>query len=236
MKRAFEEADDGCGKCCRQEIEDGPGQAQFHRARHWREDAVFLGQADHLVHVLGAFFLDDVDDIVDGDNAFQAAAFVDDGQRQKLVFGDDARGVFLIHEDIGFDRIGDHHVAQFARRRRDHQIADRHHAHQLAVFVDDIEIEKALKFAALADFIDGALGGGVRWQRHEIGGHQAADGAVGVVDDFAHRGLALRVEQRHDSLAALVGEAVDEHDRVVRVGARDQPADFVIVDQGENVG
>ena len=80
------------------------------------------------------------------------------------------------------------------------------------------------------------LGGGVRWQRHEVGGHQASHRAVGVVDDLAHCGLALGVEQREHALAALFRQAVDEGDRVVGVGADDQAADFFIVDQGENVG
>ena len=73
-------------------------------------------------------------------------------------------------------------------------------------------------------------------KRHEIGGHDAADRAFGIIDDLAHGGLALGIEQRQDSFAALFGQAVDERDGVVGIGADDQAADFFIVDQRENIG
>ena len=83
--------------------------------------------------------------------------FVDDRQRQKFVARHQARSLFLIHEDIGFDRIGDHHVGERPIRRRDDQIANRHDADEFAGVVDDVKIKESFQLAALADFVDGAL-------------------------------------------------------------------------------
>ena len=121
-------------------------------------------------------------------------------------------------------------------RRRDDQIANRHHTDQLAVGLDDVEIKKSFQLAALADLVDGALGRAVGQECHEIGSHDAPDRAFRIIDDLAHGGLALGIEQREHSFAALLGQAVDEENRVVGIGAGDQPADFVLVDQGENIG
>ena len=116
------------------------------------------------------------------------------------------------------------------------KIANRHHTDKLADGVDDVEIKKRFQLAALADAVDGALGRDCGQECHEIGSHDAPDRAFRIIDDLAHGGLALGIEKREHLLALLLGEAVDEENRVVGIGAGDQPADFVLVDQGENIG
>ena len=73
------------------------------------------------------------------------------------------------------------------------KIADRHDAHELARVIDDVKIKERFQLAALADLIDGALGGGVGGERHEIGGHDSADRALGIIDDLADGGLTFGV-------------------------------------------
>ena len=78
-------------------------------------------------------------------------------------------------------------------RRCDDQVADRHDAHELARVIDDVKIKERFQLAALADLIDGALRRRVRGERHEIGGHDSADRALGVIDDLADGGLTFGV-------------------------------------------
>ena len=49
------------------------------------------------------------------------------------------------------------------------------------------------------------------------------------------RSLALWVEQSEDAFSAFFRQTVDECNGVVGVGADDQPADFFIVEQRENI-
>ncbi len=127
----------------------------------------------------------------------------------------------MIREDVGLHRISDHHLGELAVRRRDHQVTDRHDAHQFARLIDDVEIEECFELAAFTDFIDGTLSGGIGGERHEFGGHDSAHRAFGIIDNLPHGGLTLRVQQRQDSFAALFGQAVDERDGIVRIGADD---------------
>ena len=76
---------------------------------------------------------------------------------------------------------------------------------------------------ALANSIDGALRGRVGGKRHEIGGHDSADRAFGIIDQLANCRLALRIEQRQNFFAAMVGQAINKRDCIVG-GRRERSA------------
>ena len=105
----------------------------------------------------------------------------------------------------------------------------------IPVFVDHVKIKKSFQLAPLANFVDGALRCGAGEQRHKIGGHDAADSALGITDQLTHFSAPLRIEQRDNVLAPLLGEAVDKGNGVVGSGARDQTAELIVVDQRENI-
>ena len=67
-------------------------------------DALVAGHAGQAVDVLGRLVLDDVDDVVDGDDADQLVLLVDDRNRQQVVGRDLPRHFFLVHVDAGADR------------------------------------------------------------------------------------------------------------------------------------
>ena len=54
---------------------------------------------DEQQHVLARFFLDDVDDVVDGDHADQPARLVDHRGGDQRIFLEAERDVFLVHVD-----------------------------------------------------------------------------------------------------------------------------------------
>ena len=59
-------------------------------------DTVVAGDAGEPVDVLGRLILDDVDDVVNRDDADQLVLFVDDGNREQVVRRDQARDLFLV--------------------------------------------------------------------------------------------------------------------------------------------
>ena len=102
--RALEELDDGGGDERRGEIDDEPRQPLAQRLDRRREDAVVARETGEPVDVLGRLVLDDVDDVVDGDDADQLVLLVDDRNRQQVVGRDLARDFLLIHVDARADR------------------------------------------------------------------------------------------------------------------------------------
>ena len=66
---------------------------------HRLVDVAFVADARQQQHVLAGFFLDDVDDVVDGDHADQPPLVVDHGSRHQGIFLEAQRDVFLVHVD-----------------------------------------------------------------------------------------------------------------------------------------
>ena len=63
----------------------------------------FVADAGEPLDVLFGLLLDDVDDVVDGQDADQPLVLVDDGGRQQIVLLEDLRRLFLVH--LGRDRM-----------------------------------------------------------------------------------------------------------------------------------
>ena len=66
---SLEHAHDRCGQEGGDEVEEHPGQAFAHGVVRWAEDAVLFMQTGQVVHVLGGFFGDDIDDVIHRDDA-----------------------------------------------------------------------------------------------------------------------------------------------------------------------
>ena len=107
---------------------------------------------------------------------------------------------------------------------------------QLAGLVNHVEIEERFQFSALADLIDGALGGGAREEGHEIRSHDPADASFRITNQLTDFSPPLWIQKRDNSFPPLVGKAVDESHGVVRVGPDNHPAELVVVDQRQDVG
>ena len=69
-------------------------------------DALVARHAGQAVDVLGRLVLDDVDDVVDGDDADELVLLVDDRDRQQVVGGDLPRHFFLVGVDADADEVG----------------------------------------------------------------------------------------------------------------------------------
>ena len=97
-----------------------------------REHAIVAGHAGEPVDVLGRFVLDDVDDVVDRDDADELVLLVDDRDREQVVGGDLPRDFFLVRVDAHADQIGRHDPLERRVRRHEQQPAQRDDADEMA--------------------------------------------------------------------------------------------------------
>src|SRR5690606_38068277 len=102
--------------------------------------AAFVGHAGQPQDVLAVLFLDDVDDVVDGDLAHQPPAGVDHRGRNQVVLLEDVGDLFLVQlgADLGhrLHQVDEAHLAAGPQ-----QAADRDGAHRPEVRIDDVDVE-----------------------------------------------------------------------------------------------
>ena len=82
---------------------------------------------DEQQDVLAGFFLDDVDDVVDGDHADQPARVVDHRGRNQRIFLEAERDVLLVHVDRDQRLLARHDVADRRARAAVRRIVDSLH-------------------------------------------------------------------------------------------------------------
>src|SRR5690606_25031442 len=87
----LEPADGGSGQHAAEEEDDEPGCALADEIEETDAEVGLVEclEAAVLVDVLGGFFLDDVDDVVDGDDTLHPPLVVDDGEGEDVVFGEE---------------------------------------------------------------------------------------------------------------------------------------------------
>ena len=91
-----------------------------------------------------ALFLDDADDVVDGDLADQPPARLDHRGGDQVVLVEDVGDLFLVHVDRDFgDRL--HDLGQRRVALGAQQVADRRGAHRLVGRIDHIDVEEQLR-------------------------------------------------------------------------------------------
>ena len=85
LDRALEQADDRRGQKRGRQVDAEPRQPLAQRLPRRREHALVAGHAGQPIDVFGRLVLDDVDDVIDGDDADQLVLLVDDRNRQQVV-------------------------------------------------------------------------------------------------------------------------------------------------------
>ena len=105
-----------------------PGEAGFHRFDDLLEEAVVLIQfifvgTGHTQNVLGSFFFDNVENIVDGDDPHQMHFLIGNGNRHNIVTGDERSDFFLVGIVGNGFHAGVHNVADGPVGRRNDEIS-----------------------------------------------------------------------------------------------------------------
>ena len=139
--------------------------------------------ARHREQVFGVLGLDDVDDVVDGDETDQLVGLVDDREREKVVLGNEPGDLALVGAGADADDLGDHDGLKRPAGVADHKLPQIADADELPVLVDHIEIEGHLDvFVARLERLDGLAAGGGPGEREDVGRHDAA-GRVFVIGE-----------------------------------------------------
>ena len=110
-------------------------------------DPLVTGHAGQPIQVFGGLVLDDVDDVVDRDDADELVLLVDDRHGEQVVRRDLPRDFFLVGVDADADELGRHDALERRLRRDEQQAAQRGDADQVAARIDDVEIEHHLDVA-----------------------------------------------------------------------------------------
>ena len=113
---ALEQADDAAAKIAVPRLMTS--QNKRRRTVSWIGSLMSPSPApDSSSDVLAGFFLDDVDDVIDGDHADQPARIVDHGGRHQRIFLEAQRDVLLVHVDRDQGLLARHDVADRRRAR-----------------------------------------------------------------------------------------------------------------------
>ena len=164
--------------------------------RHQTPDAGFhiilvaRDDGGHLLDVLGVLILNDVNDIVDGDDADEAALFIADGDGGQVVTAEIVGDSFLIVRGGGADDIGIHDIADAGAFRRDNQLAQGNLTDEPALIVDDVAgVDGLLVDARAADVIHRLAHGEIIVQIDIFNGHQASGAVFRIIEELVD-GLA----------------------------------------------
>lgn len=135
----------------------------------------------HTINVLAGLILNDVDDIVDGDDAEDVFFVVDDRQREKAVAGHDVGDFFLVVAHIDAGDVLAHDVADEGFRPGDDELTQGKDPDEMVEPVDDVDVVNGFGVWRIEpDDLDGFFGVDENRHDNEFGGHQTT-GAVAVV-------------------------------------------------------
>ena len=130
--------------------------------------------------------------------------------------GDDLGDLVLVGEHLDRGRLLDHELADRPVRGRDDEVAQREHAAQALLVVDDVDVVDRLRVGLqLAQPGDGLVGRELLAHGHELGGHDAAGRVLGIAEQLGHLVGLLAVHERQDLVPGRVREVGDEVGRVV---------------------
>jgi hypothetical protein len=190
-----------------------------------------------VIHVLRGLFGDDVDDVVDRDDAQHAVVHVDHRCSEQVVAADDVGYLLLIGLGPHRDGLADHELAHRAPRRRCHEPANRDDAPQGAVLVHDVEVEDGLvAIADRPDRVDGLLGRHLLVQGDEVRGHHPAGARLRVELGLAELVQAVGGKALQHLLAALLGQPLHELQQIVDLQAAEHVGEALVRDGFEDLG
>ena len=180
-----------------------------------REHTLVARDAGQAIDVFGRLVLDDVDDVIHGDDADQLVLLVDDRNRQQVVGRDLPRDLFLVHVHAGADQVRGHDPLERRLGRDQQQAAQRHDADQVPALVDDVEIEDHLDVAVALQLGDGLAHRHVFAQREDIRVHDAAGRPLLVLEQVLDDLRLLRPHQIEHRGRQVLRQVIDQRRGVV---------------------
>ncbi len=174
--------------------------------------------AAERLDVLFGLLLDHVDDVVEGDHADHAVPRIDHRRCDQVVALEAARHRFLVlgraHDvALRLHQVGHRHRALGAR-----QPVERHRAEQALIAVDHVELEEPLgQILGFAHVVDRLPDGPGRRHRDELGLHPPSGGLFRIVEALRQRDTIARRHLLEDLGLVLLGQVLEDVDRVVGI-------------------
>ena len=216
LELALEQAEHGRCQKRRRQIDQQPVEAGARDGPDIVGQFFVAGDAAERLQVLVRLLLDDVDDIVDGDDADQPVGGIDDGGSDQIVLAEHPRDLFQVveHRDPAAVFVG-----QFGERHRParaQQRVERNGAVPVLVGIDRVDLVKAAgQIGGVAHVVDGLANGPVRRHRDELRLHAPACGVLRIKQAALQR-IALGGRQLFEDLfLVLLVEAFEQFDGVV---------------------
>ena len=172
----------------------------------------------HLLDVLRDLLLQNVHGVVHGDDAHETGLRVHHRQRQEVILAEGAGGGLLVVQGLDTDEVALHDVADDVVFLRQQQRPDGQHADQVALLIDDIaDVDGLLVRTGAADALEGVLHGHGLFQVHELRGHDAAGGVIGIFEDLVDAFAHFRVRVAQNTLDNIGRHLLHDVHRVVQI-------------------
>ena len=178
----------------------------------------FAADAAHFQNVFRGFFLDDLDDIVCGDDADQPLIRIDHRRRSQIVALELPRHLFLVGLDLDRVNVGDSQVFDRDQPLGAQQAIERHRPQQMIGRVDDEDFVKPLgQVVGLLHKVEGLPHRPERRHRDQVGLHDAA-GRVLFIFEASLQCRALKQRQLgQDVRLFLLVEVLEQIDGFVGI-------------------
>lgn len=174
-------------------------------------------------------FLDDVDDVIDGENTDQPAVVVDDGRGEQVILLEELGCFFLVH--LGRDGVAGvvHDRIDLDRTLGAQHAVEINGSQQLEGGIDDEDLREALgQVLIFAHVVDRLADRPERRHRHELGLHAASGRALGIVERAAKANPFREGKLRQDLVLVFLVEVFENVDGVVRIHLADGRGDLFV--------
>ena len=189
---------DRAGEGGRNHQEQKPRHSVLVGVKDSRPEIALVGGNDscHLLDILRGLFLDDIDDVVDGDDTDHTVLVVHDGHSRKVVFLESAGRFFLVGKGVDTDDVLIHHFPDDRIGIENDQIAQGHGSDQDSLLVHNItDINRLGIQSDLADAVNRIADGHVLFEVDILDRHDTSCRILRIPQQMVDilSGLRLRV-------------------------------------------
>ena len=188
----FEAVDDPGSNKRRTQIDRQPCPAGFHRFADRGEDILFIAQAAHPPQIVIGFFINHIDDLIDGQAPDQLAVGINDGGAEQVITFEGARHLLRLFVRLKGDRVALHHLPHPLLRIIEQNGLQLQLAEQQLVTGGDEQLIGVFRhFTQTPQIALHRRQRGLRSHRNDLKLHDRPDAVVGVAHNLANTGALL---------------------------------------------
>jgi len=230
--------------------DDAAGESRGDHQKQQPRDSFFPGFKDirleirlvrrndggHFFNIFRCFLLDDVNDVIDGDDADHAVLSIHHRHRIEVVLLEHLRDHFLVVMRPAGNHVAVHDCADAVVRLFQQQRPQRHGADQLSFGIKHIAgVDRLRIHAQLADALDGFIHIHVFFQIDELDRHHAAGGIIRILQQMVDVLAGIRAGVFQDFLDDIRRHLFQQIDRIIRLQIIDDDTGFLFRKFGDDV-